>query len=403
MTALANATPAAPALGRVGLVRPVSHTLGGRAFLLAAVWYLVGCAGPGHVQYDGGRCYRDGRSLTVQEVEADQAQVARRIASRQPWFAVITIGIVLLAAIGNAEKGLLLIRARRVEGHRPLAERLREVLERQRETPFRFAAIVGGSLALLVFAGGAYIYLDIDKRASERALAMLQFCHLALRTQEEESVLNEQRHNLEAIESTAGDIRTLVGELPPDEQRKAQSIVGQLNTALAKQGRIVGEYVARTDEAQKDLNTHTRHGEGDRVRRGRHRGAPVAARGVEGPGDRGPRDGRDDGVVRGALCRLARAHRGPRRQAGRAGRAASLYPGCGGWPVEDDGTRRLCSGGAVAAASARIRRAGRREAVMRSLARRRTLFGRDGARLACSPTDSSWTLMTVDAHIGLAP
>jgi hypothetical protein len=218
---------------------------------------LVGCAGPGHVQYDGGRCYRDGRSLTVQEVEADQAQVARRIASRQPWFAVITIGIVLLAAIGNAEKGLLLIRARHVQGHRPLADRLREVLERQRETPVRFAAIVGGSLALLVFAGGAYIYLDIDKRASERALAMLQFCHLALRTQEEESVLTEQRHNLEAIESTAGDIRTLVGELPPDEQRKAQLIVGQLNTALTKQGKIVGEYVARTDEAQKDLNTHT--------------------------------------------------------------------------------------------------------------------------------------------------
>jgi hypothetical protein len=218
---------------------------------------LVGCDGPGHVQYDAGRCYKDGRSLTVQEVEADQAQVARRIASRQPWFAVITISVVLLAAIGNAEKGLLLVRARRAEGHRPLAERLREVLERQRETPLRFAAIVSGSLALLVFAGAAYIYLDIDKRASERALAMLQFCHLALRTQEEESVLNEQRRNLEAIESTAGDIRTLVGELPPDEQRKAQLIVGQLNTALAKQGKIVGDYVARTDEAQKDLSTHT--------------------------------------------------------------------------------------------------------------------------------------------------
>lgn len=225
--------------------------------MLLAALSLVACEGPGHVQYDGGRCFKDGRSLTVQEVEADQTQVARRIASRQPWFAVITIGIVLLAAAGNAEKGLLLIRARHVEGHRPLAERLREVLERQRETPFRFAAIVGGSLGLLVLAGGAYIYLDIDKRASERALGMLQFCHLALTTQEEEGALNEQRHNLEAIESTAGDIRTLVGQLPPDEQRKAQLIVGQLNTALAKQGRIVGDYVARTDEAQKDLSTHT--------------------------------------------------------------------------------------------------------------------------------------------------
>jgi peptidoglycan hydrolase CwlO-like protein len=218
---------------------------------------LAGCAGPGHVQYDGGRCLKDGRPLTAAEVEADQAEVARRIASRQPWFAVITISVVLLAAAGNAEKALLLIRARHVEGHRPLAERLREVLARHRESPVRFAAIVGGSLGLIAIAGSAYIYLDIDKRASERALGMLQFCHLAMRTEEEEGALDEQRHNLQAIESTAGDIRALVGKLPPDEQRKAQLIVDQMNTALAKQGKIVGEYVARTDEAQKDLSAHT--------------------------------------------------------------------------------------------------------------------------------------------------
>jgi hypothetical protein len=40
---------------------------------------------------------------------------------------------------------------------------------------------------------------------------MLQFCHLAMRTEEEEGALDEQRHNLQAIESTAGDIRALVG------------------------------------------------------------------------------------------------------------------------------------------------------------------------------------------------
>jgi chromosome segregation ATPase len=112
-------------------------------------------------------------------------------------------------------------------------------------------------LALIVLAGGAYIYLDIDKRASERALGQLQFCHLALRSEEEQGVLDEQRHNLEAIQSTAGDIRTLVGKLPPEEQRKAQSIVQQMNTALAKQGRIVGDYAARTDERQRDLSAHT--------------------------------------------------------------------------------------------------------------------------------------------------
>jgi hypothetical protein len=200
---------------------------------------------------------RDGRPLTAAEVEADQAQVARRIASRQPWFAVITIGIVLLAAAGNAEKALLLVRARHAEGHRPLAERLRDVLVGQRDKPVRFAAIVGGSLGLIAIASGAYIYLDIDKRASERALGMLQFCHLALRTQEEQGVLDEQKHNLQDIESTAGDIRALVGKLPPDEKRKAQLIVDQMNTALAKQGKIVGEYVTRTDEAQKTLSEHT--------------------------------------------------------------------------------------------------------------------------------------------------
>jgi hypothetical protein len=182
--------------------------------------------------------------------------VARRIASRQPWFAVITIAVVLLAAAGNAEKALLLIRARHVEGHRPLSERLREVLARQRENPVLFATIVGGSLSLIAIAGAAYIYLDIDKRASERALGMLQFCHLALRSQEEEGVLDEQRHNLEAIQSTAGDIRSLVSKLPPDQQRKAQLFVEQMNAALAKQGKIVGDYAARTDEAQKDLTAH---------------------------------------------------------------------------------------------------------------------------------------------------
>jgi hypothetical protein len=225
--------------------------------VLAAALCLTACSGPGRVQYEGGRCLKDGRQLTTQEVEADQTEVARRISSRQPWFAVITIGIVLLAAAGNAEKALMLIRARHADGHRPFAERLHDVLARQREKPALFGMIVGGSLALIVLAGGAYVYLDIDKRASERALGMLQFCHLALRTQQEEGALDEQRRNLEEIESTAGDIRSLVGKLPPDQQRKAQLIVDQMNRALDKQGKAVGEYVARTDEAEKDLSTRT--------------------------------------------------------------------------------------------------------------------------------------------------
>jgi hypothetical protein len=228
-----------------------------RLALLASLVFVDACSGPGRVQYDGGRCLKDGRPLALQEVEEEQAEVARRIASRQPWFAVITIGVVLVAAASNAERALLLFRARQVVGHRPLAERLREALARQRDNPVLFAAIVGASLGLVVIGGGFYIFLDIDKRASERALGMLQFCHIALRAEKEQAVLDEQRRNLQAIESTAGDIRTLVGKLPPEEQRKAQLIVSQMNNALGKQGRIVGDYLARTDEAQKDLSTHT--------------------------------------------------------------------------------------------------------------------------------------------------
>ena len=228
-----------------------------RFLFLVAALCAAGCGGPGRVQYDGGHCTSDGHPLTLQQVEDEQADVARRIASRQPWFAVITIGVVLVAAASNADRALLLFRARHVDGHRPLTERLRAVLVRQRENPVAFGAIVGASLLIVVLAGGAYIYLDIDKRASERALGMLQFCHIALRTQQEQAVLDEQRHNLEAIQSTEGDIRTLVGKLPPEQQRKAQLIIGQMNEALTKQDRIVGDYVARTDEEQKDLNAHT--------------------------------------------------------------------------------------------------------------------------------------------------
>ena len=74
-----------------------------------------------------------------------------------------------------------------------------------------------------MLAAGLYIYLDADKRASERALGMLQFCHLALRTNEEQGVLDEQRRNLAAIESTAGDIRTLVDKLPPEPRSTRRS------------------------------------------------------------------------------------------------------------------------------------------------------------------------------------
>jgi len=84
----------------------------------------------------------------------------------------------------------------------------------------------------------------------------LQFCHLALRTSEEQGVLAEQRKNLNHLQSTAGDIRALVDKLPPEEKQKAREIVAQMNSALEKQGKIVGDYLTRSDEQQKALEQH---------------------------------------------------------------------------------------------------------------------------------------------------
>jgi hypothetical protein len=228
-----------------------------RAALLMLL-LVAACGGPGHVQYDNDRCLIDGQAATLAEVEARQATVAARIQSRQPWFAIVTIIIVLVAGASNAEKALVLFRARKHDGERrPLGERIRDALDRQRQSPMRFGAIVGVTLGLLALAGGLYIYLDVDKRASERALGMLQFCHLALKTNEEQGVLAEQRKNLSAIQSTAGDIRALVDKLPPEEQQKAKEIVAQMNTALEKQGKIVGDYLSKSDEQAKLLKEHT--------------------------------------------------------------------------------------------------------------------------------------------------
>lgn len=227
------------------------------ALLLLAACSLAGCGGPGHVEYDNDRCLIDGQPATLSEVEARQAAVAARIQSRQPWFAVVTIVIVLVAGASNAEKLIVLLRARKHEGeNRPLSERIRDALDRHRQSPLRFGAIVGTTLGLLAVAAGLYVYLDVDKRASERALGMLQFCHLALRTSEEQGVLAEQRKNLTAIQSTAGDIRALVDKLPPEEKQKAREIVAQMNAALEKQGKIVGDYLSRSDEQQKALEQH---------------------------------------------------------------------------------------------------------------------------------------------------
>jgi hypothetical protein len=225
-----------------------------RAFVLLVL--LAGCSGPGHVSFDNGRCLIDGAPATEAEVEARQSSVSSRILERQPYFVLITMLVVALASLNYVGKLVVLFSNKKTDGD-GLREKLRVWIDRHRLKPVRYFAVLITTLALLLAACGAYIYLDADKRASERALGMLQFCHLALRTADEQGVLAEQRHNLEAIQSTAGDIRSLVDKLPPEEQRKAQQIVDQMNGALAKQGRLVSEYLNRTEESTKAVREHT--------------------------------------------------------------------------------------------------------------------------------------------------
>jgi hypothetical protein len=229
----------------------------GRIAAVFLLWGLMaGCHGPGRVEFTQGQCLIDGRTATLAEVEDRQARISERILDRQPWFVLITVLIVALAGMSHVEKVVLLFSTRGSQV-RGVGERLRLMLERYRQHPVRYFSIVAGTLSLLGVAGGCYVYLDADKRASERALGLLQFCHLALRDTQAQGILSEQRRNLEALESTAGSIRTLVDKLPPEEQRKAREIVNDINSALARQGKLVGEFVAHTDESTRAVRAET--------------------------------------------------------------------------------------------------------------------------------------------------
>jgi methyl-accepting chemotaxis protein len=190
---------------------------------ISAALASIGCGGPGKVRFDRERCYIDGRAAALPEVEERETAVEHRIAARQPWLVVITVAVVLLAGAGYIEKLLLLLSASR--DTKGMGERLRELVERYRAHRLRYVGLVGGSVGLLVTAAILYIYLDADKRSSERALAALQFCHLALRTGDQSSALDEQRRNLASIHQTAGEIRRLIDQLPPAERVKAQQIM----------------------------------------------------------------------------------------------------------------------------------------------------------------------------------
>ena len=227
-----------------------------RALLLLVAVTFGGCHGPGRVEFASGQCLIDGHVATRAEVDARQARITERILGRQPLFVLMTVLIVALAGASHVEK-LFLFAGKKDQPVHGLHDRLRLALERYRSHPLRYFSIVALTLSLLALAGGLYVYLDSDKRASERALGLLQFCHIALRNNEAEGILAEQKQNLQQIESTAGDIRSFVGKLPPEEQKKARQLMARINESLAQEGRLVGDYAARSDESTKAMREET--------------------------------------------------------------------------------------------------------------------------------------------------
>jgi hypothetical protein len=214
------------------------------AVLLAAG--SIGCRGPGEVRFDRDGCSIDGRAADLSRVEERETLVQQRIAQRQPWLIVITVAIVSLAGIGYIERLVLLFSARRDAGG--MGKRLQVVIDRYRSHPVRYFTLLAGSVATLLAAGSLYIYCDADKRASERALGALQFCHLALRSADEKQALDEQRENLSSIHETAGAIRQLIDKLPPPEQAKAAEIIGHMDDAVGRERRVISEHLQRSED-----------------------------------------------------------------------------------------------------------------------------------------------------------
>jgi hypothetical protein len=200
------------------------------------------------IQYRDGACVVDGARLGLGQVEDLLLRATQRAAELQRWFLLVTIVIVGLALASHGDKVAFLF-TRRGEGPRlGLGDRVRAALERHRAHPVRYFTLVSATLVLLGVAAGFYVHLDADKRQNDRALQQLQFCHLALKSEAEQRSLVEQRHNLDALQQTAGDIRSLVDGLPPAEQEKAKEIVGKINVALGKQSQLVGAFAAAQEE-----------------------------------------------------------------------------------------------------------------------------------------------------------
>jgi hypothetical protein len=226
-----------------------------QAILVVVALFGAGCGGPGRAQFDHDRCYIDGRPATLPQVEEREAAIQQRLSNRQPWLVVITVTVVALAGAGYLERLLLLFSVSR--SSMTMGERFKRIVVRYRAHPFRYFGMVGGSVGLLLTAGILYIYLDADKRASERTLATLQFCHLALRTVDEKAALDAQRSNLASIDQTAAEIRQLINKLPPTEQAKAHEIVGHMDDAVKRQGRFFAEQLQQSQDTAESIRAGT--------------------------------------------------------------------------------------------------------------------------------------------------
>jgi hypothetical protein len=216
---------------------------------------LSACGHANEVRYVDGHCLIDGEATTLARVEVRQAEMTQHVLSRQPVLTAIAVAAVALAGASYLQRILTVLAARRAPAQ-SFSDRLRARMERYRAHPVRYFLLLGGVLGVLIVAGVAYVSMDADKRASERSLASLQFCHLALRSAEEQHVLAEQRNNLASIQSTESDIRALVDKLPPAEQQKAHEIVEQLSTSLGQQRTMVAHFAAHADDTARAVTQH---------------------------------------------------------------------------------------------------------------------------------------------------
>lgn len=187
--------------------------------LRTAVVLLPACASSS-VEFAGGKCLIDGTPASLAHVEERQAEMTQHVLSRQPILTAIVVGMVVIAIAGYLPRLSAILTARKAPVEK-FSERLRARIERYRAHPVRYFLLVGTVLGVVVTAAVVYVALDADKRASERALANLQFCHLALRS------ASDTEH-LKKIQSTEREIRALIAKLPAADQRKARKLADQL-------------------------------------------------------------------------------------------------------------------------------------------------------------------------------